>query len=67
MNQANGFFGRLRVVIMYIVAVALLFLVPLTFMSLGSGLVEKIGRKIPIKEGTFSSNTGDLSTSRPAR
>lgn len=67
MSRTGNFFVKLRVVVMYIVAVALLFLVPLTFMSLGSSLVEKIGRKIPIKEGTFSSNTGDLSTSRPAR
>ena len=67
MNRTGNFFVRLRVVVMYIVAVALLFLVPLIFMSLGSSLVEKIGRKIPIKEGTFNSNTGDLSISRPAR
>jgi hypothetical protein len=48
---------------MYLIAVLLVLLVPLMFFAFGSGIVEKIGRKIPIREGTFSA-TGELQLDR---
>jgi hypothetical protein len=50
---------------MYIWAVILVLLVPVIFFSFGSGLVEKVGRKIPIREGTFNSQDGSLQLTKP--
>ena len=50
----------MRITVMYLIAILLIFLVPLIFISFGSGIVEKLGKKIPIKEGTFDPETGGL-------
>ncbi len=51
---------RIRIAVMYLVAILLIILIPLIFISFGSGIIEKVGRKIPIKEGTFDPETGGL-------
>ncbi|TKJ28616.1 hypothetical protein CEE39_09960 [bacterium (candidate division B38) B3_B38] len=51
---------RMRITVMYLVAILLIILVPLIFISFGSGIVQKLGKKIPIKEGTFDPETGGL-------
>lgn len=51
---------RIRIAVMYLVAILLIFLIPLIFIGFGSGIIEKVGRKIPIKEGTFDPETGGL-------
>jgi hypothetical protein len=50
---------------MYIWAVILVILIPVIFFSFGSGFVEKVGKKIPIREGTFNSHDGSLQVSKP--
>jgi hypothetical protein len=55
---------KLRVVLVYIWAVVLVLLVPVMFFSFGSGLPEKLGRKIPIKEGTFNRGNGSLQSDK---
>lgn len=67
MTKTKDTLVRLRIVVMYIIALALVLLVPLSFMLQGTGLIQKIGRKIPIREGTFNSRNGDLSQQKPAR
>lgn len=58
---------KIRIKIMYIVAVFLLILIPLLFFSFSSGLIEKIAKKIPLKEGTFDSKSGELKLTKPGR
>jgi hypothetical protein len=52
-----------RVRIMYLVGVLLVLLVPLLFVAFGSGIVEKVGKKIPLHEGKFGA-TGELQLDR---
>jgi len=54
-----------RIRIMYLVGILLVLLVPLLFVAFGSGLVEKAGKKIPLREGKFGA-TGELQLDRPA-
>jgi hypothetical protein len=63
MIDIRKFFVGARIRLMYLIAVLLVLLVPLMFFAFGSGLVEKIGRKIPIREGTFNA-TGELQIDR---
>ena len=49
---------KIRITVMYIIAIILIILVPLIFISFGSGMIEKFGKKIPIKEGTFDPESG---------
>ena len=58
---------RIRITVMYLVAILLIILVPLIFISFGSGIIEKFGKKIPIKEGTFDPETGGLILDKSAR
>ena len=51
---------KIRITVMYFIAILLIMLVPLIFISFGSGIIEKFGKKIPIKEGTFDSESGKL-------
>jgi hypothetical protein len=50
--------AAVRIRVMYLVAILLLLLVPVMFFAFGTGLVERIGRKIPIREGTFDASGG---------
>jgi len=63
MNTIRKFFVAARIKLMYLIAVLLVLLVPLMFFAFGSGIVKKIGRKIPIREGKFSA-TGELQLDR---
>ena len=67
MTSLKGIAVRVRTVLMYLIAVGLVILIPLTFFFSGSGLMEKIGKKIPIKEGTFDSGSGQLKAEKPVR
>lgn len=58
---------RIRITVMYLIAILLIILVPLIFISFGSGIIEKFGKKIPIKEGTFDPETGGLILDKPTR
>ncbi len=67
MTRLNDLLKKARVKLMYLVAVLLVVLVPLFFFAFSSGLTQKLGKKIPIKEGTFDSKTGSLKLTRPPR
>jgi hypothetical protein len=55
---------KFRIVLIYIWAVILVLLVPVMFFTFGSGLPEKVGRKLPLKEGTFNQGNGSLQSDR---
>jgi len=65
MTNINSLLVWLRIKLMYLVALLLILLIPLIFFSFGSGLLEKVAKKIPLREGNFT-NGGQLNTSRPA-
>ncbi len=44
---------KLKIGLIYLWAILLVLLVPVFFFSMNSPMVEKIARKIPIREGTF--------------
>ena len=67
MSRLKIFLTKTRTKLMYLIALLLIVLIPLLFFAFGSGLTEKLGRKIPIKEGTFDSKTGSLKLTRPSR
>jgi PDZ domain-containing secreted protein len=67
MSRFKNILTKTKVKLMYLVALLLIVLIPLLFFSLGSGLTEKLGKKIPIKEGTFDSKTGSLKVTKPSR
>jgi hypothetical protein len=60
MADKNTLIVRLRIGFMYIIAFVLLILVPLLFMNMTPQNIEKLGKKIPIREGTFESRDGGL-------
>jgi hypothetical protein len=57
---------KIQIVLVYIWAVLLVFFVPVMFFSFSSGLPEKLGRKIPLKEGSFQQRDGSLQSDRVA-
>jgi hypothetical protein len=59
-----SFLKKAKIGVVYLWAVLLIVLIPIIFFNLGSGLVQKIGKKIPIREGTFNSQDGSLKTTR---
>jgi len=67
MLRLKNILTKAKVKLMYLVAVLLIVLIPLLFFGFGSGLTEKLGKKIPIKEGTFDSKTGSLKLTKPSR
>ncbi len=67
MTRLNDILRKARVKLMYLVAVLLLLLIPVLFFAFSSGLTEKLGKKIPIREGTFDSKTGSLKLTKPPR
>jgi hypothetical protein len=66
MADAKTFLRALRERLMYLVAVLLILLIPLLFISFGSGLIEKVAKKIPLREGNFSGAGGVLKAERPS-
>lgn len=64
-TPVNSKLARLRISLMYIWAVILVLLIPMIFFSFGSGLLEKVGKKIPIREGTFNSQDGSFQLTKP--
>lgn len=67
MSRLKIFLAKSRTKLMYLIALLLIVLIPLLFFAFGSGLTEKLGKKIPIKEGTFDLKTGSLKLIRPSR
>ncbi|MCU0849440.1 MAG: hypothetical protein MUD12_16275 [Spirochaetes bacterium] len=65
MADIKGIFRRLGVKFMYLLALTLVFLVPVFYMMFKSGIIETIGKKIPIKEGTFVEADGEIKIKRP--
>jgi hypothetical protein len=63
MANIRAFLVTARIRLIYFIAVLLVLLVPILFFAFGSGLVEKVGRKIPLREGRFSA-TGELQLDR---
>ena len=58
--------GKIRIGFIYLWAILVVLLVPNFFFSLNGRLVEKVGKKIPIREGTFQDQRGSLQMSEPA-
>ena len=54
MKGIRSLLQALRVRVMYLIALLLILLVPLIFISFGSGLITKVAKKIPLREGNFS-------------
>jgi hypothetical protein len=54
----------LRIRMMYLIALLLILLIPLIFISFGSDIIVNIAKKIPLKEGKFSNTRGQLSIER---
>jgi hypothetical protein len=67
MPRLKNILKKAKTKLMYLVALLLIVLIPLLFFSFGSGLTKKLGKKIPIKEGTFDSKTGSLKLTKPSR
>ena len=65
MAETKTFLRALRERLMYLIAVLLILLIPLIFFSFGSGLIEKVAKKIPLREGNFSGAGGVLKAESP--
>jgi len=64
MTGIKPFLRALRARLMYVIALLLILLIPLIFISFGSGLITKVAKKIPLKEGNFSGTGGVLHVDR---
>ena len=60
----KSFITKIKIGLVYFWAVLLILLIPTMFFTFGSGLVQKIGKNIPIREGTFNSQDGSLKVTR---
>ncbi len=51
---------KIKTFLVYLWAVLLIFFIPYMFFSFGSGLPQKLGKHLPIREGDFSQRSGSL-------
>lgn|GEM_PF-6124303 len=65
--QSKTLLAKIRIALVYLWAALLVLLVPVFFFNLNGPLIEKIGRKIPIHEGNFSSQAGTLKADGPLK
>jgi hypothetical protein len=64
MPEIKPLLRTLRTRLMYLVALLLILLIPLIFISFGSGIITNLAKKIPLREGNFSSTNGQLRVER---
>jgi hypothetical protein len=51
---------KIKSFLVYLWAFLLILMIPAMFISFGSGLAQKLGKHLPIREGDFSQRNGSL-------